>query len=60
MLVSRLVIEPVGGQKTRSDMSDIFTSEKRSAIMKAVKSRNTKTTELKMIEVFKEFHICRI
>ena len=38
-------------------MSDIFTPEKRSAVMKAVKSRNTKTTELKMIEIFKEFHI---
>lgn len=38
-------------------MSDIFTSEKRSAVMKAVKSRNTKTTELKMIEIFKELHI---
>ena len=38
-------------------MSDIFTLEKRSAVMKAVKSRNTKTTELKMIEIFKELHI---
>ena len=38
-------------------MSDIFTSEKRSAVMKAVKSRNTKTTELKMIEIFKELHV---
>ena len=38
-------------------MSDIFLSEKRSAVMKAVKSRNTKTTELKMIEIFKELHI---
>ena len=38
-------------------MSDIFPKEKRSAVMKAVKSRNTKTTELKMIEIFKEFHI---
>ena len=38
-------------------MSDIFTPEKRSAIMKAVKSRNTKSTELKMIEIFKELHI---
>jgi DNA mismatch endonuclease (patch repair protein) len=38
-------------------MSDIFSSEKRSAVMKAVKSRNTKTTELKMIEIFKELHI---
>ena len=35
-------------------MSDIFSSEKRSAVMK---SRNTKTTELKMIEIFKELHI---
>ena len=38
-------------------MSDIFTSEKRSAVMKAVKSRNTKTTELKLIEIFKRLHI---
>jgi DNA mismatch endonuclease (patch repair protein) len=38
-------------------MSDIFSSEKRSAVMKAVKSRNTKSTELKMIEIFKELHI---
>ena len=38
-------------------MVDIFTSEKRSDVMEAVKSRNTKTTELKMIEIFKELHI---
>ena len=38
-------------------MSDIFTTEKRSEVMKAVKSRNTKTTELKMIQIFKELHI---
>ena len=38
-------------------MSDIFTPEKRSVVMKAVKSRNTKTTELKMIEIFKDLHI---
>ena len=38
-------------------MSDIFTPEKRSDVMKAVKSRKTKTTELKMIEIFKELHI---
>ena len=38
-------------------MSDIFCKEKRSSVMKAVKSRNTKTTELKMIEIFKELHI---
>ena len=38
-------------------MSDIFTKEKRSEVMKAVKSRNTKTTELKMLKIFKELHI---
>lgn len=38
-------------------MSDIFTPEKRSDVMKAVKSRNTKTTELKMIELFKELRV---
>lgn len=38
-------------------MSDIFCKEKRSSVMKAVKSRNTKTTELKMIEIFKELHV---
>lgn len=38
-------------------MSDIFPKEKRSAVMKAVKSRNTKTTEIKMMEIFKELHI---
>ena len=38
-------------------MSDVFTKEKRSSVMKAVKSRNTKTTELKMIEIFKELHV---
>ena len=39
------------------NMSDIFSTEKRSAVMKAIKSRNTKTTELKMMEIFKELHI---
>ncbi|MBD5086418.1 MAG: very short patch repair endonuclease [Clostridiales bacterium] len=38
-------------------MSDIFCKEKRSSVMKAVKSRNTKTTELRMITIFKELHI---
>ena len=38
-------------------MSDIFCKEKRSSVMKAVKSRNTKTTELKMMEIFKELHV---
>ena len=38
-------------------MSDIFSKEKRSEVMQAVKSRNTKTTELKMIGLFRELHI---
>lgn len=38
-------------------MSDVFTPQKRSEVMKAVKSRNTKTTELKMVSVFKELCI---
>lgn len=38
-------------------MSDIFCKEKRSSVMKAVKSRNTKTTELRIISIFKELHI---
>lgn len=38
-------------------MSDVFTTEKRSEVMKAVQSRNTKTTELKMMQIFKELHI---
>ena len=35
-------------------MSDVFSKEKRSQVMKAVKSKNAKTTEMKMIEIFKE------
>lgn len=38
-------------------MSDIFDKEKRSEVMRAVKSKNTKSTELKMIKLFKEYHI---
>lgn len=38
-------------------MSDMFSTEKRSEVMKAIKSKNTKSTELKMIEIFKELHI---
>ena len=38
-------------------MSDIFSREKRSKVMKAIKSKNTKTTELKMIQIFKELKI---
>lgn len=38
-------------------MSDIFTREKRTEIMKSIKSSNAKTTELKMISIFKELNI---
>lgn len=38
-------------------MSDIFDKEKRSEVMRAVKSKNTKSTELKMMKLFKEYHI---
>ena len=38
-------------------MGDVFSKEKRSQVMKAVKSKNTKTTELKMLQVFKDLHI---
>ena len=38
-------------------MSDVFSKEKRSEIMKAVKSKNTKTTELKLIKIFKELRV---
>ncbi len=38
-------------------MSDVFSKEKRSEVMKAVKSKNAKTTELKMIQIFKELKI---
>ena len=38
-------------------MGDVFSKEKRSQVMKAVKSRNAKTTELKMLQVFKDLHI---
>lgn len=35
-------------------MSDVFDKEKRSQIMRSVKNRNTKSTELELIKVFKE------
>ena len=38
-------------------MADVYSSEKRTEIMKTVKSRNTKSTELKLISIFKEHHI---
>lgn len=38
-------------------MGDAFSKEDRSAIMRSVKSKNTKSTELTMIKLFKENHI---
>lgn len=38
-------------------MADVYSSEKRTEIMKTVKSRNAKSTELKLISIFKEKHI---
>jgi DNA mismatch endonuclease (patch repair protein) len=38
-------------------MADTFSKEKRSLIMKAVRSRGNKSTELKLIRIFKEFGI---
>nr|WP_325198936.1 very short patch repair endonuclease [uncultured Oscillibacter sp.] len=38
-------------------MSDVFNKEMRSQIMRAVKSKNTKSTELALISLFKENHI---
>ena len=38
-------------------MSDVFDKEERSRIMRSVKSKNTKSTELALINLFKENHI---
>ncbi len=38
-------------------MTDTFSARQRSAIMKAVKSRGNKSTEIKLIEIFKSSHI---
>ncbi len=38
-------------------MSDVFDTSKRSQIMKRVKSINNKSTELKLIQIFKDNHI---
>lgn len=35
-------------------MADVFDAEKRSDIMRQVKSKKNKSTELRLIEVFKE------
>lgn len=38
-------------------MADIFTSEKRSSIMSEVRSKGNKSTELKLIQYFKENNV---
>jgi DNA mismatch endonuclease (patch repair protein) len=38
-------------------MADTFSKDKRSLIMSAVRSRGNKSTELKLIQIFKEFGI---
>lgn len=38
-------------------MSDVFDKDTRSEIMRSVKSKNTKSTELALIKLFKENHI---
>ena len=35
-------------------MSDIYNKEKRSEIMRKIKSKGNRTTELQLIELFKE------
>lgn len=38
-------------------MTDTFAKQKRSQIMKTVKSRGNKSTEIKLIEIFRSHHI---
>ena len=38
-------------------MTDVFDTSKRSHIMQQVRSKNNKTTELKLIQIFKDSHI---
>jgi len=38
-------------------MADVFDKRKRSDIMQKVRSNNNKSTELKLIEIFKEYNI---
>ncbi len=38
-------------------MSDIFTKKKRSEVMSRIRGSGNKDTELRLIEVFREFHI---
>jgi DNA mismatch endonuclease (patch repair protein) len=38
-------------------MTDTFSKKQRSEIMKAVKSKGNKSTEIKLIEMFKSHHV---
>lgn len=38
-------------------MADIFTKEKRSEVMSHIRSKNNKSTELKLMKIFKEYGI---
>jgi len=38
-------------------MADVFTKEQRSSVMRAVKSKNTRSTELKLMQYFRANHI---
>lgn len=38
-------------------MADIFTKRQRSEIMRAVKSRGNKSTEIKLVKIFKSHHV---
>jgi len=38
-------------------MVDIWNKQKRSEVMSLIRSRGIKTTELRLIEIFREFHI---
>jgi DNA mismatch endonuclease (patch repair protein) len=38
-------------------MTDMFSKKQRSEIMKAVKSKGNKSTEIKLIEIFKTYHV---
>ncbi|MFA6013513.1 MAG: very short patch repair endonuclease [Gallionellaceae bacterium] len=38
-------------------MTDIWSKQKRSEVMSLIRSRGNKATELRLIEIFREFHI---
>jgi DNA mismatch endonuclease (patch repair protein) len=38
-------------------MADIWSKQKRSEVMSLIRSRGNKATELRLIEIFREFHI---